>query len=242
MWLKWQGENSNSKHRIVCCGHAGSTYVDFVNWKTKLHQDVEVVAVSLPGRCVRIGEEPISELAILVDEISRQIKKLPPLPTTIYGISFGGVLAYEAALKLRDLGYHDLKSVIISACSVNKVSVLGDIDTENKDEVLSKFIERGYLSNEHVKNPKLVELVLPYLLSDVLCKENWEMLPDSFLDIPIHTIAWEDDSLVSCEDVHKWKSKSRQTQFCKQIDMKGGHLGYLQEPTELFEVLNELIH
>lgn len=241
MWLKSQGNLNEKKYRIICCGHAGSSHVDFVNWKNKLNHDVEILAVSLPARCERIKEPVVSDIHIMANEIAKQIKELPSLPTSIFGHSFGAVLAYELGLKLSCSEFTSLQSIIISACSLKKVKILDGIDINNANEVISTFVERGYLNDSHVRNKKLIDLVLPYLLSDILCKENWQMDPGTYLDVPIHTIAWKDDLLVNSNDVHLWKSKSKQLQHCTQFDMEGEHLTYLQQPDPFFKALNGIL-
>ena len=53
--------------RLFCFPHAGGSTASFSHWPGKLSQDIDVVAISPPGRGSRMGEPLPDDIAAMVD-------------------------------------------------------------------------------------------------------------------------------------------------------------------------------
>lgn len=242
MWLKHISSEGTQSARVICFGHAGASHVDFVKWRDLLPSNVEIIAIALPGRCERVKETPVNDIQVLVREIAAALAELPPMPTSFYGHSFGAVLAYETAAFCTKHGLlPELQRVILSASALEKRRILQGVNLTDMDAVLSVFIERQYISEQYAQNKKLMSLVLPYLLADICCKEEWQIDNTIKLAVPIHTVAWDEDALVDPPQVHSWVVRSEVPQLCRQVTLPGAHLAYLNSPAEFIETINEFI-
>jgi surfactin synthase thioesterase subunit len=199
------------------------------------------MAACLPGRRERYDEAPRHSVDPMAGEIADAICALPEMPTTLFGHSFGGILAYEVAQQIERRVPGQLGALVVSACARSAATALDGVDETDEAAVLEAFIKRGYLAPEHVKNNKLMELVLPYLLGDVLCKKRWQSDTWPPLRTPIHTLVWTDDQLVHPTSVQNWHAFSARPKSCRHFEFPGAHLEYLSQPLPMFDALNGIL-
>src|SRR5262245_156411 len=88
--------------RLLCLPYAGGTASLYRQWPDGLPSAIEVCPVELPGRGVRLGEPPSSDLSRLCDDVIAAIDELPGLPMAVFGHSMGAKLAFELARRLDD--------------------------------------------------------------------------------------------------------------------------------------------
>src|SRR5262245_54066185 len=89
--------------RLFCFPWSGANASVYRDWAQSLPDEIETVAVQLPGRSSRRDEAPVDRLAPLAVQIARAIgDELGERPGrfALFGHSLGALLAYEVARRL----------------------------------------------------------------------------------------------------------------------------------------------
>src|SRR6266498_628486 len=83
--------------RLFCFAHAGGGAAFFRPWRLSMVPDIDVRAVTLPGRESRVHEPPYRRIEQLLDPLCAALEPHLDRPYALFGHSLGAVLAYEVA-------------------------------------------------------------------------------------------------------------------------------------------------
>src|SRR3569623_1996176 len=86
-------------------------------WSADIRSDVEVVPMLLPGRGLRLREEPYTRMAPLVEGVLAAIRPTLDRPFAFFGHSMGALVAVEPAHALRRAGDAGPLQVFVSGCA-----------------------------------------------------------------------------------------------------------------------------
>ena len=100
--------------RLLCLPYAGGGSTVFHAWSEGLPQDVEVRAAQLPGRQDRLDEAGLTSMSAIVHELSIALDTLPPAPLVLYGHSFGALIAFALAQRMKE-SHLSPQSLIVGA-------------------------------------------------------------------------------------------------------------------------------
>ena len=114
-WLLVPSVPQRTHFRLICFPPAGIGAAIFRNWASELLGGLEVCAVQLPGRTIRLGEPAMTSIPRLVKAITDAVAKLPERKFVFFGHSMGAVLASEVARRLMTLSLPLPSHLIISA-------------------------------------------------------------------------------------------------------------------------------
>ena len=90
--------------RLYCFAHAGAGASAFAAWATAAPDDIEIVAIQLPGRETRIAEPPLRSFAPAARAVSAAICASADRRLALFGHSAGARLALQVAAHLEDAG------------------------------------------------------------------------------------------------------------------------------------------
>src|SRR5437870_4644362 len=90
--------NLRARFRVFCLPSAGGGASVFREWRLAQGDDLEVVAIELPGRETRIAEPLRERVAALVDDLRDTLPT--DRPYALFGHSMGGLIAFELARAL----------------------------------------------------------------------------------------------------------------------------------------------
>jgi len=192
--------------RLFCLPHAGGTAAAFQGWPALLGPDIELFAATLPGRGARLFDPPVAELDRLADILAEAVATAAAgAPFALLGHSLGALLAFEITRSLRRAG-------LPAPCSL---WVCGDEgpQTRHVDRVLhtlpdAELVEAlrayGGTPAELLANGEMMELLLPGIRADFALNERYVYRPERPLEVPIHVLRGDRDSLVDGARAAGW--------------------------------------
>jgi medium-chain acyl-[acyl-carrier-protein] hydrolase len=246
-WLTVAKSTGQPKLRLVCFPHSGGGPSAFSAWQETLGDDIEVVAVSAPGRERRVLEQPISSLHRLVDDIADALNSsriLEDTPCAFFGHSFGAIVALEVARKLqamRQEGAPGPLKLLVSAHvpPANAVDARLAVDwAALSDEELVREVSRwNFLPAEVAGDAALRQAVLPALRADLSMYQSYE--PEAGrppLDLPVAVFHGRNDVSINPELLSGWAIESAACLSGPHF-FEGGHFFIEEQRTEVLTVV-----
>ncbi|PRP91637.1 Linear gramicidin dehydrogenase LgrE [Enhygromyxa salina] len=192
----------------------------FQPWTASLPHDVELRVVQLPGRQERGAEAPMTQLREMVERVLEALQAIPSLPSTLYGHSLGGVLAFEVARRLEARG--QAPRLVVGACRPPHHEPRPAQIRHLPSGDFIAALERRYGTPSELRSPQLQEIALPVLRADITAVEThrFESQPTFGGDLTI--LVGHRDKSASPELAAGWRALTKGALRVHQID--GGHL------------------
>jgi medium-chain acyl-[acyl-carrier-protein] hydrolase len=205
-WFPCKPVDARIRMRLFCFPYAGGGVHVFNDWKHMLPDWVQLVPLSLPGRDVRIKEQCLNNLSLLLDELEPTITPYLDRPYAFFGHSMGAQIAYELAhrLAVRDVRMPE-RLFLSGRVSPTSGYQKDPIHHLPEEELVEKLKKLNGVPTPVLENRELMELVLPVLRADFKLIETWTNDPDKSLDIPITALGGVDDMDVTAERLFRWK-------------------------------------
>lgn len=197
-------KNPSAKLRLICFSYAGGNPATYISWIPFLPDFIELAVIQLPGRGMRIFDEPYQTMAAMVNDIFVAIGKLDAKPFILYGHSMGARVAYEVTLMLWRFQYrlpiHFIASGSGAPCVVYPKDHIHHLPD---DELIIKVGELNGSSEEVLANKEIMQLVLPAMRADFRIIETY--CNNSALVIPtkISVFAGTEDD-IAASSIEKW--------------------------------------
>ncbi|WP_328609415.1 alpha/beta fold hydrolase [Amycolatopsis sp. NBC_00345] len=228
---------------LACLPFAGSGAGFFREWEKLEIAEVTVLPVQLPGREERFPDDPFTEVADAVAELTPTIladfgKRADAgegATIALFGHSLGAVLAYEIARELERIGHPGLCHLFVSG-SPGPHNGRAERATGLPDQEFLAGVQRfaGY-RHAAFDDPELVEVLLPVLRADVEMHENYQPAGTEPLSVPITALRGEQDELVSREQAEQWAGVTRGPFAYRELP--GGHMYLVDEPEGVLRVI-----
>jgi surfactin synthase thioesterase subunit len=220
----------------VCFPHAGGSAPFYLPVASALSPDVDVVAIQYPGRQDRRGEQPLTDVNALADQIRDALVRQPPLPLTFFGHSLGAVISFETARRLEASG--------------NPVTHLfasgrGGPST-HRDEGVHLRDDKGILSVVHFLNgtaasvlgdQELMSAALPSLRADYQAAETYRCDPEATIGCPVTVLTGDADPQTTLPEARAWSRHTTST--CDVRVFPGGHFFLTTQAHEVIRLLRE---
>ena len=201
---------ARSRLRLYCFSYAGGSAGVFKPWRELLDAEVDLCAIQLPGRGMRLKEPPVKSLPELVQQIAQQIANEPPGPFAFFGHSLGALVAFEVT---RFLVRHQLARPVhlfASGASApqqrSEVPRLHEMDDEAMSAALAKY---NGTPPEVLQHRELMELVAPAIRADFGIAADYVYAPGVPLDLPIMVLQGTRDPDVNVEQAEAWRLETR---------------------------------
>ena len=222
---------------LACLPFAGSGAGFFREWEKSGMSEFTLLPVQLPGREERFLDDPFTEVAVAVAELTPRIVADAGEGAAImlFVHSLGAVLAYEIARELERIGHPGLRHLFVSG-SPGPHNGRAERATGLPDEEFLAGVQRfaGY-RHAAFDDPELVEVLLPTLRADVEMHENYRATSTEPLSVPITALRGEQDELVSREQAEQWAGVTRGPFAYRELP--GGHMYLVDEPERVLRVM-----
>jgi surfactin synthase thioesterase subunit len=219
----------NARQRLVCFPHAGGSANFFRSWAATGRTDVEILAVQYPGRADRLAEPCHDDLLRMADEVCDGLLPLLDRPVTLFGHSMGAIVAFEAARSLQASGPGGRRRVASAARAPHDPDHVSARHTVWDDEAaVRSIVAMGQADPVLMADPRVRELVLPYLRADFELFQRYEYRPGPVLDCEVSVVRGYTDPHVTERQGERWHELTRGA-FTHET-VPGGHFYLVPEP------------
>lgn len=227
------GSNPQARFRLFCFPFAGGAASAFREWRFAQGDDLEVVAVELPGRQKRVNELPLRHVSKLVKDV---MEALPvDKPFAMFGHSMGGLLIFELARALAG-SQAALRHLFVSSFRAPHLPQRTRLKHLLPDDELVEEVKRlEGTPQELIENPEALEMILHLLRADLAVVETYTYTDALPLKCPMTVFGGTEDDDVSEAELEQWDAHTT-GQFRLQM-MEGNHF-YLYGARE--RILNSI--
>ncbi|MFJ8663234.1 thioesterase II family protein [Streptomyces sp. NPDC093795] len=213
--------------RIVCLPYAGGNGTIYESWTAWLPSDVELWAPDLPAREQRMLEAPVEDMELLVATLTDELGA-DGRPTSLFGHSFGSLVAFEVARRLQRRA-DPVNCLVVSGMPAPQV--LPDRLAPTDAEILSNLRSHGVAPPEFFEQPDLLELVMPGLRADYRMAMGYRYRDGEQLSARVFALGGTDDPGVPAEGLTAWAAQS--VYGCPTRMWQGGHMYLLSHAEEV---------
>lgn len=211
-WLASFPSTPQAAVRLLCLPHAGGGIVGYRAFAQALGPTVAVQAVQLPGREMRVREEPAASLAELLDPLVDAIAPLADgLPMVIFGHSFGAIVAYELVQRLwQDLAIAPHALVVSGRVAPHlpgrapRLSHLPPRDVVFRISEMHRNIPVALL-----EQPDYVAMIGRALRADLHLLEHYPRTEFPPLPCPIDAYRGTSDAYLDADELQAWAQHTR---------------------------------
>lgn len=113
-----------SKLKLIAIPCAGASAMMYFDWKNKLSDDIELVAIELPGRGLRFKDSHPETLDELTDDLLEYIEPaISGYDYAFLGFCFGATVIYDITKKLRMKGYPEPRYLFVGSSAAPGVHI-----------------------------------------------------------------------------------------------------------------------
>ncbi|QSB16771.1 thioesterase [Natronosporangium hydrolyticum] len=213
--------------RLFCLPHAGGGGRFFQPWRRALAPKIAVRPVVPPGREGRFREPPYERMAPLVAGIVEALRPELDRPFALFGHSLGAAVAYETALRLRQLSMPEPICLFVSGRRApalpNPPPYLHLLDDQ---QFAQEMVRLAGTPPTILERPRVMQFLVPTMRADYTIHELYQPTPAKPLDYPVFGYAGAEDPIAPPAEVDAWHEVTT-GQFTTRV-FPGGHF-YLKE-------------
>ena len=216
-----QERKHDAQLRLFCFHYAGGGGSIFRPWTKWLSNDVELVAVQLPGRENRLDEPLLYSMERVMTPLANALPPLLDRPFAFFGHSTGAVICFELARVLRKRGLPEPRLLIAS--SQNAPQIKPSVIRHRLPDMEFINVIRGCNGTPDavLKNPALLELLLPRIRADGAVFETYDCEQQPPLDCQIVVFYGLEDNMVNDAGLTAWEVHTRHS--FQRYGFPGGH-------------------
>ncbi len=216
-WFMCRNPRAFPKIKLFCFPYAGGGSSIYRHWD--FNEDIEVHAAILPGRETRFTEMPISQMDLLVSELSYEFREYLYTPFAFFGHSMGALIAYELAHKIQqDYGISPTHLFLSGRSAPQLENQQPLLHNMPREMFLKKLRSLGGTPKEILENPEALELYEPVLRGDFKLCDTYNFINREPLKCPMSILGGYQDNLTSMESLEKWSELTSGTVVVKMYD------------------------
>jgi medium-chain acyl-[acyl-carrier-protein] hydrolase len=206
-WLtRYGGPPGEARFRLFCFPFAGASSAVYARWASFFRPAIEIRAIELPGRWRRIDEPTVGSVDAIVENVTQAMLPLLDLPYSVYGHSFGGLLAFECVRRVRRLGYPLPRFLAAGASKAPDLPlrqpplhVLPDQDF--LDSCARRY---GGLDERLLEDVEMRAMITRSMRADLTALETYGHRAERPLTCPIMIFGARGDASVTGQDLDSW--------------------------------------
>jgi medium-chain acyl-[acyl-carrier-protein] hydrolase len=210
-WVRFRAPVPSPRLRLLCFPHAGGGASAYRAWPGLMPEGVEACPVQLPARESRMGDPLPATLDELVREAADALMPLLDVPFALVGTSFGSLLAYELAHRLRGAHGFGPSALVVSsewAPSEHHRESATSASASSDEAFLAELRRGQVLPASVLDDPDLLALALPPLRGDSALSAAYRHRRREPLDCPVWAFHGAHDPRVSTADMEPWDEET----------------------------------
>lgn len=176
--------------QLFCFPYAGSSAMLYLRWRCKVPSWLDIRPVELPGRGSRLLEPLATKWDSLIDGLIEEIASETGQPYALFGHSFGALLAFEMAHRLKARGLPSAKALIVSGTHApcrRDNRRFNELDSDQ--QLLAEMQRLNGTEAAVLASDELMALTLPILRADFKLCGQYQRLDRPALSLPLHVLA-----------------------------------------------------
>lgn len=208
-WLSCPRRNPEARLKLFCFPYAGGSALIYRSWPALLPPVAEVYTVNLPGRGMRVQEQPFTRLEPLISQTAEALLPHLDKPFVFFGHSMGALISFELAHHLRR--EHGLSPSLLLVSGRRAPQSEYDeppVHDLPEPEFIQELRRLNGTPTEVLEHPELLKLVIPLLRADFSVCETYTYASRPPLDCPITAYGGLEDADVSREQLEAWREQT----------------------------------
>jgi surfactin synthase thioesterase subunit len=212
--------------RLICCPHVGGSARVFHGWPAIAGDAAEVLALTLPGRGIRVRERPLDDMNAIASALADDLAPLLDRPYLLFGHSMGGLVAYETTREVAQRGLPGPVALGISATAAPWLTPHGPARWQSDDEMLDRLRAFGATPEAAFGRTAAMTALLSAVRADFMACDTYRH-PSAApaLDLTVLLWAGTKDSVAPVDQVRAWREIV--TGVCELTRVPAGHF-YLE--------------
>ena len=231
------GMNRN-RMKLFSFSYAGGSSTTFYKWRKWIDESIELIAVELPGRGMRLAEPLLDNMNDVVHDVFSAIKDQLTGDYAFFGHSMGGLIAYELCLKMKQEQYEDPIHLFISGRNGPQFPIPQKSDLSDK-AFINEIVKYNGISKEVFNNKDYADLFIPILRSDFRVIESYTFQTTTMLNCDISVFYGKEDVITGLNELMLWKEVTSGT--CSLYPFPGSHFFIDEHTAQVVEQINRLL-
>lgn len=235
-WIARSKPNSQARIRLFCLPYAGGGSVAYRTWADSLLPSVEVCAVELPGRGMRLREKAFTRMEPLVQAIATALLPHLDKPFALFGHSMGAIVSFELARLLRQ--NYGISPVYLFVSGRRAPQIPHPKPpTYNLPEpaFLAELRRLNGTPKAVLENAELLQLLLPIVRADFEAIETYIYQAQPPLECPIAAFGGLSDTETNIDNLEAWANQTTAA-FSLQM-LPGDHFFLHSAQSQLLQYL-----
>jgi medium-chain acyl-[acyl-carrier-protein] hydrolase len=192
--------------RVLCVPYAGAGASVYRAWLNLLRDDVEVVAVQLPGRENRFSETALTNIQHIIESLLPPVRAMLDRPLVMFGHSLGAQIGVELAYHLEKLGEPAPVRLIASGMTCPLVPLRDEpIHLLEDGPFLDRIRRFNGTPAELLDDEDLMSLCIPTLRADFNIAHSYRYPDDRpRIRCPVTVLGGDRDDTVPTQDLQAW--------------------------------------
>ncbi|UFP92959.1 thioesterase II family protein [Gloeobacter morelensis] len=193
--------------RLFCLPYAGGGASVYSTWNRRLPPEVQVCALSFPGREQLWQEALVDRFEPLIERLVGVIEDRLDLPYALFGHSLGALVAFELARRLRQLyGTNPICLFFSGRQAPHLADRLCPIHTLAAGEFIERLRRRyNGIPQAIFENPEWLRFFLPVLRADMALLETYQYKSEQPFACPVCVFGGLEDRLIEIEALEAWR-------------------------------------
>jgi medium-chain acyl-[acyl-carrier-protein] hydrolase len=225
--------------RLFCFPHAGAGASVFATWPALLPDEVELIAVQLPGREDRITEAPFTNPRLAVRATGVALRPYLQGRCAFFGHSGGALLAFELARAFRRRGVEPAHLFLSGQPAPDHPDPRPRLHGLPDDEFRAAVRGLGGTAADVATDDDLMRVLLFTLRADFTLGETFDVQPERPLTAGITALGGRADERAPAASLAAWRHHTASTFDLRLFE--GGHFYFVDAAPELTATISSVL-